>query len=144
MKTKSEGIKLIKFFEGCRLSAYKCPAGIPTIGYGNTFYKDGKKVAIGDKITQQQAEELLADLLPKYEAIVNKNVKVPVNQNQFDALVSFTWNTGGSQTLFKMINDKKDINTIAQWLKTHYTTGGGKVLQGLINRRNAEAELFKK
>lgn len=141
MKTGTEGIKLIKFFEGCRLEAYKCPVGIATIGYGNTFYKDGKKVQIGDKITQQQAEDLLADLLPKYEAVVNRNLKVTLNQNQYDALVSFVWNTGGSQTLFKMINEKADVD---KWWREHYITGGGKILPGLVKRRNAEADLFKK
>lgn len=144
MKTGKEGIDLIKKFEGCRLSAYKCPAGVPTIGYGNTFYKDGKKVKMGDKITQAQAEELLADLLPKYEAIVNKAIKIPLKQNQFDALVSFAWNTGGSQTLFKMVREKSPMDAIVNWWKTHYITANGKTLKGLITRRSAEADLFKK
>ncbi|NDC31802.1 MAG: lysozyme, partial [Bacteroidetes bacterium] len=73
MKIGIRGLRLIKKFEGCKLTAYTCPAGLVTIGYGNTFYKDGSKIKLGDKITQQQAEDLLMDLLPQFEAIVNKN-----------------------------------------------------------------------
>ena len=140
MKIGLKGLGLIKKFEGCKLTAYLCPSGIPTIGMGNTFYKNGTKVKLGDKITQQQAEELLMDLLPQYEAIVNKNIKIDLTQYQFDALVSFVWNCGKSETLFRLVNSKsKDLK---QWWETHYTTGGGKVLQGLVNRRKAEAQLF--
>jgi lysozyme len=140
MKTGIRGLGLIKKFEGCKLTAYLCPAGLVTIGYGNTFYKNGSKIKLGDKITQQQAEELLMDLLPQFEAIVNKNIKIDLTQYQFDALVSFAWNCGKSETLFRLVNSKsKDLK---QWWETHYTTGGGKVLQGLVNRRKAEAQLF--
>jgi lysozyme len=140
MKTSINGINLIKKYEGCKLQAYLCPSGIPTIVMGNTFYKNGSKIKLGDKITQQQAEELLMDLLPQYEAIVNKNIKIDLTQYQFDALVSFAWNCGKSETLFRLVNSKsKDLK---QWWETHYTTGGGKVLQGLVNRRKAEAQLF--
>jgi lysozyme len=140
MKTGIRGLGLIKKFEGCKLTAYLCPAGLVTIGYGNTFYKNGSKIKLGDKITQQQAEELLMDLLPQYEAIVNKNIKIDLTQYQFDALVSFAWNCGKSETLFRLVNSKsKDLK---QWWETHYTSGGGKVLQGLVNRRKAEAQLF--
>ena len=140
MKIGLKGLGLIKKFEGCKLQAYLCPSGIPTIGMGNTFYKNGTKVKLGDKITQQQAEELLMDLLPQFEAIVNKNIKIDLTQYQFDALVSFVWNCGKSETLFKLVNSQsKDLK---QWWETHYTTGGGKVLQGLVNRRKEEAQLF--
>ena len=142
MKIGLKGLGLIKKFEGCKLTAYTCPAGLVTIGYGNTFYKNGSKIKLGDKITQQQAEELLMDLLPQFEAIVNKNIKIDLTQYQFDALVSFAWNCGKSEALFKLVNSKsKDLK---QWWETHYTTGGGKVLQGLVNRRKEEAELFFK
>ena len=70
MKIGLKGLGLIKKFEGCKLSAYLCPAGLVTIGYGNTFYKNGTKIKLGDKITQQQADELLMDLIPQYDAIV--------------------------------------------------------------------------
>lgn len=142
MKTGKQGIELIKKFEGCKLLAYKCPAGIPTIGYGNTFYLDGKKVKIGDKISQQQAEDLLLNLLPKYEAIVNKKVTRQLKQNQFDALVSHTWNTGGSETLFKMANFNASNEVIKKWWDSHYIMGGGKQLKGLVNRRIEESNLY--
>jgi lysozyme len=142
MKTGIRGLALIKKYEGCKLTAYLCPANIVTIGYGNTFYKDGSKIKLGDKITQQQAEDLLMDLLPQFEAIVNKNIKIDLTQYQFDALVSFVWNCGKSETLFNLVNSKsKDLK---QWWETHYTTAGGKVLQGLVNRRKEESEVFFK
>jgi len=75
MTTSVVGVALIKEFEGCKLKAYLCPAKVPTIGYGNTFYANGAKVKMGDVITQQQADELLRLILPKYEAIVSKKVK---------------------------------------------------------------------
>lgn len=140
MKTSNEGINLIKKFEGCELKAYKCSAGVTTIGYGNTFYENGEKVQMGDEITHQRANELLLNLLPKYEATVNKNIKRPLQQNEFDALVSFCWNCGSSETLFKLVN-AQDSGTV-EWWKTHYIKGNGKVLAGLVNRRKEEAELY--
>ena len=142
MKTSKKGIELIKKWEGCKLDSYKCSAGHDTIGYGNTFYEDGKKVKVGDKITKQRAEELLANLLPKFEAIVNKKVTVPLAQNQFDALVSYTWNTGGSSTLFDMINKKASDKDIRTWFETKYITAGGKNMPGLVNRGKDEANLY--
>jgi len=142
MKTGIKGLALIKKYEGCKLTAYLCPANIATIGYGNTFYKDGSKIKLGDKITQQQAEDLLMDLLPQFEAIVNKNIKIDLNQYQFDSLVSFVWNCGKSETLFRLVNSKsKDLK---QWWQTNYITGGGKLLKGLVARRKEESELFFK
>lgn len=140
MKTGANGINLIKKFEGCKLTAYLCPANIPTIGFGNTFYKNGTKVKIGDTITQQQAEDLLFDLLPQFEAIVNHNIKRDLTQNQYDAIVSFCWNCGKSETLFNMVNAQS--LGLRTWWETHYTTGGGKVLAGLVARRKAEIDLF--
>ena len=145
MKTSQNGISLIKKFEGCKLNAYPDPAtgGAPwTIGYGNTYYTNGTKVKKGDKITQAQAEELLLLLLPKYEQIIAKNIKQPLSQNKFDALVSFCWNTGGSHDLFEMINEQKTNDEIYSWYTTHYIKGGGKVIDGLIKRRKTEADLF--
>ena len=142
MKTSQNGINLIKSFEGCKLTAYKCPANIPTIGYGNTFYLNGNKVKLGDKITQEQANELMLNLLPKYEKTVNDNIKVELTQNQFDALVCFCWNCGSSNTLFSLIN-QKSIHVYDWWI-SHYTKGGGKELLGLVKRRKQEADLFIK
>lgn len=142
MKTGSKGIALIKKWEGCKLDAYVCAAGKNTIGFGNTFYEDGSKVKPGDKITQKRAEELLLNLLPKYEGVVKQKVKVPITQNQFDALVSHTWNSGGSSTLFNLVNTNAPKEEIKKWFETKYITGGGKVLQGLVNRRKEESDLF--
>lgn len=140
MKTSETGINLIKSFEGCKLTAYKCSAGVNTIGFGNTYYTNGNKVKLGDKITQAEADKLFLDLLPKYEKTVLNAIKVPLNQNQFDALVSFCWNCGSSNTLFSLIN-QKSIHTYDWWI-SHYIMGGGKVLNGLVRRRKAEASLF--
>jgi lysozyme len=144
MKTSQNAIELIKLFEGCKLKSYKCPAGVWTIGYGSTYYLDGSKVLMGQKISQIEADMLLLKLLPKYEATVIKNIKVTLNQNQFDALVSFCWNCGSSQTLFRLVNQKATDEVIYDWLINHYIMGGGKVLPGLIRRRRAEANLFIK
>lgn len=144
MKTSKEGKDLIKLFEGLRLKAYKCSAGVWTIGYGNTFYENGNKVQPNDLISKEKAEELFNLLIPKYERIVNNKLKVDVKQNQFDALVSHTYNTGGSTTLFRFVNAKADKEKIKDWFLTKYITANGKVLQGLKNRRIKEWELFNK
>ena len=145
METSKIGIDLIKFFEGFKSKPYLCPAKIPTIGYGSTFYKNGKKVTLKDKpINEEEAEQLLAKDLEIFENIVRRKVKVPLKQNQFDALVSHTYNTGGSDTLFKLINQNAPDSQIKKWFTTKYITGGGKRLQGLVNRRNAEANLYFK
>lgn len=144
MKISQNGIELIKIFEGCKLKSYKCPAGVWTIGYGNTFYLDGSKILMGQKITQAEADMLLLKLLPKYEATVDRNIKVSVTQNQYDALVSFCWNCGSSESLFRLVNIKATDEVIHKWLCSHYIMGGGKVLAGLVRRRKAEADLFIK
>lgn len=142
MKTGKKGIELIKKWEGCELKAYRCPANRVTIGFGNTRYEDGSRVKDGDIITRARAEQLLMNLLPKYEEVVNKKVSVPLTQNQFDALVSHTWNSGGSNTLFNLININAPKEEIRKWWETKYITGGGQVLNGLINRRKEEANLY--
>jgi len=144
MKTGENGKDLIKLFEGLRIKAYLCSAGVPTIGFGNTFYEDGSKVKLGDTITIERARELFELLLPRYEKIVNNKIKRQLTQNQFDALVSHTYNTGGSSTLFKLIENNAPINDIENWWLNKYTTANGKKLQGLINRRKKEFDLYKK
>jgi lysozyme len=99
---------------------------------------------MGQKISQVEADMLLLKLLPKYEATVIKNIKVALNQNQFDALVSFCWNCGSSQALFRLVNQKATDEVIYDWLINHYIMGGGKVLAGLVRRRRVEADLFIK
>ena len=142
MTTGQKGIALIKKWESCRLTAYQCSAGKWTIGFGNTFYENGSKVKEGDKITQARAEELFKNLLPKFESIVNKKIKLSLTQNQFDALVSHTWNTGGSDTLFDLVNRKAKDSYIMDWFVTKYITANGKVLKGLVSRRKEEANLY--
>ena len=142
MTTGQKGIALIKKWESCKLIAYQCSAGKWTIGFGNTFYEDGSKVKEGDKITQARAEQLFNNLLPKFESIVNKKIKLPLNQNQFDALVSHTWNTGGSDTLFDLVNRKAKDSYIRDWFETKYITASGKILKGLVSRRKEEANLY--
>ena len=144
MKTSEEGKDLIKLFEGCRLKAYRCSADVPTIGFGNTFYEDGAKVQMGDTITLERAKELFELLLPKYERIVNRRLKIEVSQNKFDALVSHTYNTGGSTTLFRLVNNKASDEDIKSWFTTKYITANGKLLKGLQNRRLKEWELYNK
>jgi lysozyme len=137
-----KGIDLIKKWESCKLIAYLCPAGKWTIGWGNCFYEDGSKVKEGDKITQDRADTLFLNLVTKFGIIVTKNVKVPINQNQFDALVSHTWNTGGSDTLFELINRKSKDAYIRDWFETKYITANRKMSKGLVNRRKEEANLY--
>ena len=139
MRTSQKGIDLIKKFEGCRLEAYRCPAGVWTIGYGHT-----KGVQNGQKITQAQAEEFLIEDLKVYEKAVESCVKVPLSQNQFDALVSFCYNCGGealrTSTLLKLLNEGKYKNAAEQFLR--WNKAGGKVLVGLTRRREEEKKLF--
>lgn len=136
----NNGINLIKRFEGCRLSAYRDPVGIVTIGYGWTKPIDGRPLTMGMKITQAKADSLLKEGLKSYEAKVNKyNGKYNWSQNQFDALVSFCYNIGNIDGL--TANGTRSINEIAAKI-TSYNKAGGKVLPGLTNRRNAEKQLF--
>ena len=140
MKTSQRGLDLIKKWEGLRLEAYLCPAGVWTIGYGHI-----KGVKEGDKINQPQANTLLADDVANVaESAVNAYVNVPLNQEQFDALASFTFNLGGgnlkSSTLLKKLNDGDYLgaaNEFKRWVKA-----GGKTLNGLVDRREAEAQMF--
>lgn len=143
MKTSQKGINLILSFEGFSSKPYLDSAGIPTIGYGNTYYLGGKKVTMKDAaITKEKGAELFALVLPAYEKIVNSKLKIAITQNQFDALVSHTYNTGGSDGLFSLVNRRAGEDEIRNWFATKYITAGGKVLNGLIRRRKAEADLF--
>ena len=139
MKTGSKGIDLIKHFEGCELEAYKCPAGVWTIGYGHI-----KGVSEGMTITQDEAEQMLKDEMAEYEGYVNKLVTVELNQNQFDAMVSWVYNLGGgnlgASTLLKVLNAGDYAGVPAQMMR--WNKAGGKVLEGLTRRRQAEADLF--
>lgn len=137
---------LIKFFESCSLTAYQCPAKIWTIGWGSTKYSNGTKVKPGDKITQQQADELFDTMIKEFETGVKKLVKVTINDNQLGALVSFAYNCGlgnlASSTLLKKLNASDFEGADKEFQK--WTKGAGKVLPGLVKRRLQEATLFKK
>jgi len=135
MRISNKGIELIKQFEGCRLKAYKDPAGVPTIAYGHTT-----GVKMGDTITQEQADGLLRDDLVIYEGKVAKyDDKYHWNQNQFDALVSFAYNIGSIDQLTS--NGRRSIKTISDKI-LEYNKAGGKKLEGLVRRRKAEKALF--
>ncbi len=128
MKTSQKGIDLILSFEGFSAKPYLDSAGIPTIGYGNTYYPGGKKVTMRDPaITREKGVELFSSVLPTYEKIVNAKVKIPLTQNQFDALVSHTYNTGGSDGLFSLINKRAADAEIRNWFTRKYITAGGKL-----------------
>ncbi|MDQ9019931.1 lysozyme [Acinetobacter sichuanensis] len=142
--TSSAGIDLICSFEGLELEAYDDGVGVWTIGYGTTVI-NGVKVKKGDTCTVEQAKKYMASDLRKFEAAVNK-VTVALNQNQFDALVSLTYNIGtgafADSTLLKKLNAGDYKGAAAQfgvWVKA-----GGKRMQGLVNRRAVERKLFEK
>jgi lysozyme len=147
-KTGKAGIEMIKTFEGFRGTPYKCSAGVPTIGYGATFYPGGKKVTMTDAaITEEQAVELLANMLVSFEKYVDSYCVDTITQNQFDALVSFAYNLGPANlkasTLLKKVNANPNDESIKlEFLK--WVKAGGKTLKGLVRRREAEAELYFK
>ena len=140
MKTGEEGVELIKHFEGCHLKAYLCPANVWTIGYGHT-----RGVLPDDEIDQEAAERLLKEDLEEFEGYVRELVEYDLTQNQFDALVAWTYNLGPGNlkesTLLNRVNygPISDVPTqIKRWTKS-----GGKELAGLVRRRNAEALLWE-
>jgi GH24 family phage-related lysozyme (muramidase) len=145
MKTGERGLKLIKEFEGCKLSAYQCPAGVWTIGIGSTHYGDGTPVTKNRTLPNEGAAmALLAATIGQYEKAVNAT-GVELTQNEFDALVCLCYNIGAGNffksTLVKMLKAGDSKAEIAkQFLR--WDKAGGKPLAGLTRRRNAEAELF--
>jgi lysozyme len=147
MKVNAEGYALIKKFEGCRLKAYLCPANVWTIGYGNTFYENGMKVKEGEVITQQRAEELAKFIIDQFAVTIEPFIQKPLNDNQFSACVSLAYNIGTSgfkrSSVFKKLNINPNDPTIADSFKL-WNKGGGKVLAGLVKRREAEIQLYFK
>jgi lysozyme len=149
MNISKTGIQLLKDFEGLRLNAYKCSAGVPTIGYGSCFYPDKSNVKMGDVLRdKEEAEVLLINTLKDYDIYVSKYTKsVKLTQHQFDALVCFAFNVGlgnlSKSTLLKKVlanpNDETIPLEFAKWNR-----GGGVVLQGLVKRRKKEGELYFK
>ena len=144
MQTSDKGIALIKQFEGCKLTAYQDSVGVWTIGYGWTKPVDGKPIRAGMTIKQETAERLLKTGLVSYENDVSRLVKVNLTQGQFDALVSFTYNLGvrslSTSTLLRKLNAGDYAGAADEFLR--WNKAGGKVLNGLTRRREAERALF--
>jgi lysozyme len=147
MKVNAYGYALLKKFEGCVLKAYKCPAGVWTIGFGNTFYEDGTKVKEGDVITQQRADELAKYIVEQFATSIRAMIKQPLNENQFSACVSLAYNigTGGfkKSSVLRKLNVNPTDPTIADSFRL-WNKGGGVVLKGLVRRREAEIALYFK
>ncbi len=138
-------LTIIKFYEGLKLRAYKCPAGVPTLGFGNTFYEDGKPVKMGDVITIEKANQLLENISYKFL----QGMKLPdgLTDNQQSALLSFAYNVGlgawAKSTLRKkVLANPADPTIVKEFMK--WDKAGGKVLKGLTTRRAAEAALYFK
>lgn len=145
MKLNQQGIDLMHEFEGLRLDAYLCPANVPTIGYGSTFYSDGRKVKLGDRITKEEADELFLIVAEDFAKRVRTLLRKELNENQFSALVSFTYNVGvgnlKKSTLLRKVNINPSDPTIHnEFLK--WNKAAGKVLAGLTRRREHESKLY--
>lgn len=156
MKTNAAGIKILHEFESCRLKAYKCPAGVWTIGWGNTWYEDGSPVREGDVITQERADRLFDNILARFEDMARRAITSNVNENQFSAFVSALYNVGhGSKfkdglivlkngqpsTLLKTINLNPNLPVIEKLFK-EWTSRNPDYRNGLLRRRTAEAKLY--
>lgn len=144
MQISNNGINLIKQFEGCKLKAYQDSVGVWTIGYGWTQPVDGVRIKPGMEINLPTAERLLKCGVVQYEQGVTQLLKSPVNQNQFDALVSFAYNLGlrslSASTLLTKLNAGDYSGAAKEFLR--WNKAGGKVLAGLTRRREAEKALF--
>lgn len=149
MNISFKGLDFIKYFEGLKLSAYKCAAGVWTIGWGHTGTLKAigidKDVCIGLRVTLEQANQLLEQDIKVYTKAVRELVKVPLTQAQFDSLVSFAFNCGTAalkkSTLLKRVNLRDTPKQIEAAFKM-WNKGGGKVLKALVKRREMEAKLF--
>lgn len=140
-----KALAILKAFEGCKLTAYNCPAGVPTIGFGATFYENRTRVKIGDKISQAQADALLIYHVKLFEMAMKELVTVKLTDNQWSALVVLVFNIGvgnfSKSTLLKLVNQNPNNPDIkVQWLK--WCRANGKVMNGLIRRRICEYELY--
>lgn len=154
MQMSQHGLELLKQWEGCELKVYNDSAGLPTIGVGHLLTKselssgkiniDGVAVVYANGLTNDQVLALLAQDVKPAEQSVNNGVKVSLNQNQFDALVSFTFNVGGgafsSSTLLKVLNQGQ-YDQVPDQLR-RWTKSGGRTVQGLVNRRENEIKLW--
>jgi lysozyme len=141
----NRGIPIIKKFEGLKLKAYLCPASRETIGYGSCFYEDGSKVRLGDVISIDRADKLLMHTVAQFEKQVDTLITVPLNANQLGALTSFAFNVGignfQRSTLRRLVNANPS-NPLIRTEFSKWNKAGGKVLNGLTRRRQAEADLY--
>ncbi|OPB09052.1 lysozyme [Pseudomonas synxantha] len=139
MRTSQRGVSLIKSFEGVRLKSYQDSVGVWTIGYGTT-----RGVTVGMAISYEQAERMLLNDIGRFEPEIERLIKVRLNQDQWDALMSFTYNLGAasleSSTLLKLLNTGDYAGAAEQLLR--WNTAGGNVLAGLVKRRAAERKVF--
>ena len=146
MRLNNAGYLLICKFEGLSLTPYLCSAKIPTIGYGSTYYPNGKKVTLKDKaITKQEAFDMFKIIADEFAIKVDKLVTSKITQNKFNSLVSFAYNCGinnlGISTLLKKVNFNPDDLTIKnEFLK--WNKAGGKVVKGLTTRREIESQIY--
>lgn len=145
MKLSPKGIAFIELWEGLELKAYRDSKGLPTIGIGTTRYPDGTKVKMGDTCTKEQAYEWFRFDVARFEAFINRVIKIPLNQNQFDALISLVYNIGETNFTEGTVDDKLNANQIEAALQTwlKYVYSGGRKIDGLANRRIAEVKLFR-
>ena len=154
MQMSTHGLELLEQWEGFKPNVYKDSAGLPTIGVGHLLTKselssgkiviNGLPVQYSNGLTNQQVLDLLSQDVKPAEQAVNNGVKVLLNQNQFDALVSFTFNVGvgafTASTLLKVLNQQQYTQVPTQLLR--WTRAGGQVVQGLVNRRQNEINLW--
>ena len=146
MRLDKKGYDLIKEFEGLKLKPYLCSASVPTIGYGSTYYENGKKVKLTDApITKERADDLFEIVADDFAKRVMPLIKKPLTQNQFNALVSFAFNLGvralQNSTLLRLVNiNPNDANIAKEFLK--WNKAGGVVIKGLTNRRIKESALY--
>jgi GH24 family phage-related lysozyme (muramidase) len=146
MKASEKCLELIRRFEGFRSKAYRCPAGVWTIGYGSTRYADGTRVHQSDPpITEAQADEIMRATLGEYESAVNRYVSVFINQNERDSLIDFAYNAGAknllNSTLLKKLNAGDRKGAAKEFERWVYADG--QILGGLVRRRMAERVLFE-
>ena len=139
--------EVIKEFEGFSSKPYLCPSGIPTIGYGNTMYTNGERVTMEDpEIDEKQAEKMLPDTIKTVEKQVKNVLEVKLKPLQLAALISFTYNVGignfSNSTLLAWLNSNPDFPRIPEQFR-RWNKGGGRVLKGLVRRREAEVELWE-
>ena len=148
MKISENGLEFIKKKEAFRANPYYDSVGVATIGYGATKYPNGQKVKITDPaITEKYASQMLLDMIEQeYQKPVQNLVTSNINQNQFDALVSFTYNVGvgafSQSTLLKKVNENPNNKEEIKYQLSRWNKAGGSVLNGLINRRNDEISLY--